>query len=135
MTAEQIAAVLGKVKALLRLEDNLSDGLLTIHIEEMGQRILDYCNLCKMPDGLILVWAKMAADLVKLEEAGNEGIFGEGAVSNSSVKSISEGDTSLSLGADSGSTAAAISGVKGSYVDTVLHNYLPSLHKWRRMRS
>lgn len=132
MTKEQIAAVLEKVKTLLDLADSGSDALLSIHIEETGQRILDYCNLCGMPDSLVLTWTKMAVDLIKLDEAVNEDIFGEAAASSSTVKSISEGDTSVSFGASSGGTVAALSGVTGVYADEVLHNYLPSLHKWRR---
>lgn len=133
MTAEQSAEVLGYVKIRFGLQDETQDGLLTLYVRETGRRIMDYCNLRKMPDGLIMTWAAMTVDLVKLNEGENGDILGSGAVSQSNVKSISEGDASISMGADSSATAAALSGITDTYANEVLHNYLPSLHRWRRI--
>ena len=121
------------VKLRLNLQGNDQDALLDVYIDEIGQRILDYCNLREIPDEIIPVWAAIVADCVKVDQASSSDILGEGAAKADSGKSISEGDTSISFGTSQSATAAALSGISSELIDNLLRNYRLSLHRWRRV--
>lgn len=133
MTSEQREKVLALVKARLGINDGKQDALLLIYIDEIGQRILHYISRYKMPDALLFAWSGMVSDYVRTDQVYNSDILGDAAASNTAVTSISEGDTSISMGAKQGGTAAALAGISQDTIDSLLRGYKLDLHRWRRI--
>ena len=98
---------LAKLKALLGIEDDSKDPVLEFVIADVEE----------MPAGLVNTGYRMAMDLYRNENIGNE----TGAVG--SVSSISEGDTSTSFRQY----------VDDNFKDTVLKNYKSSLNRYRKV--
>ena len=108
---------LAKLKALLGIEDDSKDVILEFVIADVEETIKNYCHVEEMPDGLVNTGYRMAMDLYRNENIGNE----TGAVG--SVSSISEGDTSTSFRQY----------VDDNFKDTVLKNYKSSLNRYRKV--
>ena len=108
---------LAKLKALLGIEGDSKDVVLEFVIADVEETIKNYCNVEKIPDGLINTGYRMAMDLYRNENIGSE----TGAVG--SVSSISEGDTSTSFRQY----------VDDNFKDTVLKNYKSSLNRYRKV--
>lgn len=109
---------LEKLKQLLGIGDDKQDAVLEFIISDVEETIKNYCNLEKVPEGLLQTSYRMAMDLYRNENIGHE----ESALG--SVSSLSEGDTSTSFRqyADD------------HFKDTVLKNYMPSLNRYRKVR-
>lgn len=61
--------VLGLVKTRLALQGDVThDGLITMYIDEMENRILHYINAKSIPEGLKFTWAAMAASALSSEQ-------------------------------------------------------------------
>ena len=108
---------LNKLKQLLGIEDELQDIQLKFIISDVEEIITNYCNIDKVPKGLINTSYRMAVDLYRYENLGHE----ESALG--SVSSISEGDTSTSFKQS----------VDDNFKDTLLKNYKPQLNRYRRL--
>ncbi|MCI8488997.1 MAG: hypothetical protein HFJ04_01870 [Lachnospiraceae bacterium] len=108
---------LEKLKRLLGIAGEAQDAVLEFIISDVEETIKNYCNLGEVPEGLRSTSYRMAIDLYRNENIGQE----EGAAG--SVASISEGDTSTSFHqyADD------------NFKDTVLKNYRPSLNRYRKV--
>ncbi len=109
---------LERLKQLLGIAGDEQDIVLEFIISDVEETIKNYCNLKEVPKGLLQTSYRMAMDLYRNENIGNE----ESSIG--SVASISEGDTSTSFRqyADD------------HFKDTVLKNYTPSLNRYRKVR-
>lgn len=108
---------LAKLKALLGIEDESKDVVLEFVIADVEEIIKNYCHVEEMPEGLINTGYRMAMDLYRNENIGNE------AAAVGAVSSISEGDTSTSFQQY----------VDNNFKDTVLKNYKSSLNRYRKV--
>ena len=108
---------LAKLKALLGIENDSKDVVLEFVIADVEEIVKNYCHVEEMPAGLINTGDRMAMDLYRNENIGNE----TGATG--SVSSISEGDTSTSFRQY----------VDDNFKETVLKNYKSSLNRYRKV--
>ena len=108
-----------KLKQLLGIpaEETSQEPALQFILEDVRETILNYCNLKELPEGLTNTAYRMAVDLYRNEAIGQE----ESAAGP--VSSLSVGDTTTSFHQC----------VDGSFQDTVLKNYRPSLNRYRKV--
>lgn len=92
------------------------DVLIEFVLEDTKNIILNYCNVVSIPEGLQTTWLKMAMDLYRNENLGNE-------ESGKYVSSISEGDSSVSFKTN-----------YSDFKDSLLKDYMSQLNKFRRLR-
>ena len=109
---------LNKLKQLLGIaETDISkDVVLEFIIEDTKETILNYCHLEVIPKGLINTSYRMAVELYKNENLGDQ------SVALGSISSISEGDTSTSFRSNA-----------SEFKESVLKNYKVQLNKYRRL--
>lgn len=93
------------------------DNILDFILADVEEVIKNYCNVEEMPEGLEQTAYRMAVDLYRNENIGQE----ESA--SGPVSSLTEGDTSVSFRqyADE------------HFKDTVLKSYKPVLNRYRRI--
>ncbi len=105
-----------KLKRLLGIEDESRDFVVDFLIEDVEETIKNYCNVEKVPEGLLNTAYRMAMDLYRNENIGQDSV----AVS---VSTITEGDTSTSFKqyADD------------NFKDTILKNYSRTLNRYRKV--
>mgnify|MGYP001042663559 CR=1 FL=1 len=105
-----------KLKRLLGIEDESRDFVVDFLIEDVEETIKNYCNVEELPEGLLNTAYRMAIDLYRNENIGQDSV----AVS---VSSITEGDTSTSFKqyADD------------NFKDTILKNYSRTLNRYRKV--
>lgn len=109
---------LEKLKKILgmSLEDNSKDFLLEFTLEDIEQIVKDYCHIKDIPKELNTTVLKMAIDLYRNENLGEE------ESSLGSISSITEGDTSISY-----RSAAS------EFKDTLIKDYKSQLNKYRKL--
>ncbi|WP_291563708.1 MULTISPECIES: phage head-tail connector protein [unclassified Clostridium] len=109
---------LEKLKKLLgmTLEDDSKDFLLEFALEDVEQIVKDYCHIKEIPKELNTTVLKMAMDMYRNENLGEE----ESALG--SISSITEGDTSISY-----RSAAS------EFKDSLLKDYKGQLNKYRKL--
>jgi len=111
------------VKLRLGLKYNNLQPLIESYIYEIRYRILHYCNLDKIPDGLKYTWVSMVVDAVRVDLPSiaeiNDTVGGG--------ENIKVGDTSIS------SASTSVSNVSKSVIDNVIFNYKVDLDRYRRM--
>ena len=83
--------MLEKLKILLGIQDNSKDYVLQLTIDIVTDMVLNYCHIKEIPSGLENVVVSMCIDKYRAENYGQENSEGK-------VKSISEGDVSVSFG-------------------------------------
>ncbi len=105
-----------RLKKYLGIEDDTKDSILDFIISDVEEMIKNYCNVCDIPEGLLNTSYRMAIDLYRNENIGHE----ESALC---VSSISEGDTSISFGANTADD------FKGS----LLKKYKSTLNRYRKV--
>lgn len=110
----------------LRPPFNIPDDLMISYIEEIGQRILHYCHLTDVPDGLKFVWASMAIDALKIEQAGDEAIH----EATGGALNVKVGDTQTSPANNS----AGLTDTSKSVIDALVLNYAIDLNRYRKLR-
>jgi len=115
------------VKLRLSLVDDTLKPMIDTYITEIEQRIKHYCNISKLPDGLLYVWASMTMDAVRVELPNVEEI--EDTVGGQ-VNNVKVGDTSVS----GGSSGNNMSNTAKSVIDKVVLNYQHDLNHYRRLR-
>jgi len=116
--------VLATVKLRLRLDDS-HDALIDSYVQEIGQRILHYCNLSEIPAELEHVWASMTIDALRIEQPNLPGI----AETTGGGEEIRVGDTSTAPARPAGLTNTA-----KSTIDAVVLNYRVDLNRYRKLR-
>lgn len=97
-------------------EDSSKDAVLQFTLSQVEDTILNYCNLEEIPKRLINMVYRMAIDLYRSENFGEE-------ESKLQVSSLSEGDTSTSF-----------SNVSDSIQGTLLKDYKGQLNRFRKVR-
>lgn len=109
---------LNKLKELLGIEltDNLKDTLLQFALEDVENIVKDHCNITEIPEGLNTTVIRMAMELYRNENLGDEGI------ALGSVSSISEGITSTSFRSSA-----------SEFKDSLLKDYKSRLNKYRKL--
>ena len=122
MTSAEIWPI---VKLRLQLADDKLQPLIESYIEEIGNRILHYCNVPSVPHGLKLVWASMVIDAVRVDLPNVDEI----AQTVADGGNVKIGDTSVSTG-----QGAGITNVSKSSIDTVVFNYRVDLNRYRKLR-
>lgn len=93
------------------------DKILDFILADVEEIIKNYCNVEEMPEGLEQTAYRMAMDLYRNENIGQE----ESA--SGPVSSLTEGDTSVSFRQY----------VDEHFKDTVLKSYKPVLNRYRRI--
>ena len=108
-----------KLKPLLGIAvaDTTQDTNLLFILEDVEETILNYCNLSKLPAGLVHTGYRMAVDLYRNENLGDD----EAAAG--AVTSIAEGDTTVQFNKS----------LDDSFTGTLLKNYLPQLNRYRKL--
>lgn len=111
-------ANLEKLKKLLGipLEDNSKDFLLEFALEDVEEIVKDYCNIKEVPKELNNTVLRMAVDLYRNENLGEED------TPLGSISSISEGDTTVSY-----------RGSVSEFKDTLIKDYKAQLNKYRKL--
>lgn len=106
---------LERLKQYLGINEEDKDMILQFVISEVEELIRNYCNVDEVPEGLLNTSYRMAADLYRRENVGQE----EGG---QMVASITEGDTSVSF-------RQAGTEIR----DTIMQDYKPLLNRHRRV--
>lgn len=109
---------LEKLKKLLGipLEDNSKDFLLEFALEDVEQIVKNYCHIKEIPKELNTTVLKMAIDIYRNENLGEE------ESSLGSISSISEGDTSVSYRSS-----------VAEFKDSLIKDYKAQLNKYRKL--
>ena len=115
------------IKLRLRLANDDLQPLILSYIEELELRILHYCGIGTVPDGLKFVWASMAIDAVRIDLPN----VGEIADTVGGAESVKIGDTQVSPARSSGGD---ISNTSKSVIDSVVLNYKVDLNRYRKLR-
>lgn len=114
-----------KLKQLLGIEAESTDKdfALEFILEDIENRVLDYCHIEEIPERLVNTCYRMAMDVYRNENVGSE----ESASTNIGIKSISEGDTTVSYGEVDGGKSTT------NYMDSLLKNYVSQLNRYRKL--
>lgn len=113
--------VLDLVKAKVPEDKLPTDALLLVHIAEVRQAILTYCNRTDIPSELNFVHANMVVDLITEEYRKAD------PDAHQAVASIKEGDTSIEYGSISKTASEAST-------QQILYNYKSQLNGFRKLR-
>ena len=108
-----------KLKLLLGLSDSGTDNdtKLQFILDDVKETILNYCHIEDIPAGLEKTAYRMAVDMYRNENLGDEN------TPLGSISSISEGDTSVSYR----------STVDEGFKDSIMKNHKMQLNKYRRL--
>lgn len=109
---------INKLKSLLGIEntDSTKDNILLFIMDDVNETILNYCNITELPQGLEHTALRMAVDLYRGEDFGNED-------SPTSISSLDEGDTKVQFK----------NSIDENLKDTLLKDYMPQLNRYRRI--
>lgn len=116
--------VAAEVIMRLGLEDDIAD-LVMSYTQEIQWRILNYCQIAVVPEGLYYTWVSMVIDVLRVEQAANDAI---GVTIDTGGDNVKVGDTSASGG------AAKTKTMSKSVIDSVVVNYHADLNRYRKMR-
>ncbi|MEF9952204.1 MAG: phage head-tail connector protein [Clostridium sp.] len=110
--------MLEKIKSLLGIkrDDTSRDAIISFIIDDVTEIIKNYCGVDLVPPGLNNTVIRMAIDIYRNENLGEE----EGPVG--SISSITEGDTSVSY-----------KGATSDYTTSMLKNYKTQLNRFRKV--
>lgn len=109
------------IKAKLPTELLPDDVVLAMDVAEVGQSILTYCNRSDIPRELVFTHANMVIDLITGNARRSD------TDSPASVKSIKEGDTTVTLEATRAST-------REIHMEALLFDYATQLNRFRKLR-
>jgi hypothetical protein len=113
-----VAEIKDLVKVGLIVSNTNLDALINSYIPQIEQKILNYCNVEEVPDGLKYVWSSMVIDLIKVKHSTLPEIM---AVLGSTVE-IKAGDTTTKVTANKSS------------IDSIVLNYAGDLNAYRKLR-
>lgn len=113
-------------------------------VAEVGQAILNYCNICRVPHALRFTWANMVLDYLRWEAEllrvnDSDPDSPGGSATATITSSIRQGDTSVGFSADTSSQtyqsakAHNIGSGDGGILDKFVMNYADQLNKFRRV--
>ncbi len=113
--------ILNIVRTRLNLT-NEQDALITSYVQEIGQRILHFCNIDEIPEALYYVWASMVIDVLRIEQPQ---LFEQ----DLNTLNVRIGDTQIMPASPKGMTATS-----KSVIDSIVYNYRTDLNRYRRLR-
>lgn len=125
MDTARIEEIWAIVKLRLDLQDDTLKAIVESYIQEIGYRILHYCQISKIPDALNFVWVSMTMDAVRVELPN----INEINDTVGSGENIKVGDTSVSP-----ATSNGISNVSKRTIDEIVLNYKIDLQRYRKLR-
>lgn len=105
---------IAKLKNLLGIVSDEKDTILQFILDDVEETILNYCNIEKMPTGLLNTAYRMAMDIYRNENVGSEENAG------GDITSIKEGDTTVNFGSN-------------VFASSLLKNYAVQLRRYRRL--
>lgn len=122
--------VLAITKQLVGLDPALEDfnGLITLYMDIIGQRVLNYIHHSSMPDGLKYTWAAMTASVLQSEQMA---ILFPPDPEDAEAYEVTLGDTTVK---PIKPVAKPITGPTLTVQDAVLFDYRAELNTFRRMR-
>lgn len=108
-----------KLKKLLGIavDDTNQDVNLEFILDDVTESILNYCNIKELPFGLTNTAYRMAIDLYRCENIGEEN------APLGVVTAIKEGDTQTSFSKS----------IDDNFKDTVMKNYYSQLNRYRKL--
>lgn len=106
-----------KLRDYLGIQDSSRDSMLEFIMADVEETIKNYCNLEEVPEGLLFTSYRMAVDLYRNEN------FGQEEVGTGTVASITEGDTSISFSKSA----------ESDFKKTLLKNYEKTLQRYRKV--
>lgn len=109
--------LINSLKELVGEQSTESSFLLGFIVDKAQEMICNYCNIDAVPEGLKTTLISMCVDIYRAENYGSK-------EENSTVKSISEGDASVTFATGYSNNPAAV----------FLKNYQTQLNKYRRVR-
>lgn len=109
------------VKAKLPVDLLPDDTTLAMDVAEVGQSILTYCNRSDIPKELVFTHANMVIDLITGNARRSD------TDSPGTVKSIKEGDTTVTLEATRASS-------REDHMEALLFDYASQLNRFRKLR-
>lgn len=117
--------ILALVKTRLQLLDSSQDTLINSYVSEIQNRIVHYCNVDVIPDGLKFTWTAMVMDVLRVEQSSVDEI----ANTTDQGETVKLGDTSVAPAKIPGVTKST-----KSIVDEVVLNYRIDLNRFRKLR-
>ena len=108
-----------KLKRLLGLDisDTSKDFILQFILDDVEEKVLNYCNIEEIPSGLKNTCYRMAVDMYRNERLGHE-------ERETIVSSITEGDTTTSF---------KVKEQDKTYLDSIFKDYSKQLNKYRKL--
>lgn len=113
--------VLEIVKAKVPADQLPAEPILKMHIEEVRQSILTFCNRTDIPSELTFVHANMVVDLINGEYRKSD------PDAQKEVTSIKEGDVQVNFGNAKQSSSETVT-------QRILYNYTSQLNRFRKLR-
>lgn len=104
------------LKDMLGIKDKDKDIILQFVLGDVKQIVKDYCHIKEIPKELNTTVLKMAIDMYRNENLGEE------ESSLGSISSITEGDTSISYRSNA-----------AEFKDSLLNDYKAQLNKYRKL--
>lgn len=98
-----------------------SDDDLLLDIMEVGQYIMNYCNIAVIPEELMFVHANMVLDFYKIQHKA------ESDEDTQTVTSVKEGDVTVQFG-------TAKTALREGITESLIFNYKDQLNKFRKLR-
>jgi hypothetical protein len=127
MAANQ-TEVVAIVKVKMELTESDNDALIDLYVDEIGQRILNYCNLPDIPDGLKYTWASMVAMALTAEQSS----VLYPPVEVVEAFEIKLGDTTVKQ--IKNPSSATVSRPSVVVIDSVIFDYQGELNSYRKLR-
>ncbi len=115
------------IKLRLSLQNDALQPLISTYIEEIERRILHYCGIRTVPDGLKFTWTSMVIDAIRIDLPN----VGEISDTVGGAESVKVGDTQVSPARGSGGD---VSNTSKSVIDKVVLNYSIDLNRYRKLR-
>lgn len=115
------------IKGRLSLQDDALQSIISTYIDEIEQRILHYCGIRAVPNGLKFTWASMAIDAIRIDLPN----VAEISDTVGGAESVKVGDTQVSPARGSGGD---VSNTSKSAIDKVVLNYRIDLNRYRKLR-
>ncbi|BBI32038.1 phage head-tail connector protein [Cohnella abietis] len=112
----------------LPLNETTHDSLIDLYLDEIEQRILNYCNLQEVPDGLKYTWAAMVAVALTKEQSAI--LFPPPVVAE--AFEISIGDTTVKEVKNPATPIIVRPSI--AIVDEVVFDYQGELNSYRKLR-
>ncbi len=113
------------IKRRLKLQDDSLKEIVMDYIEEIENRILHYCGISSVPDGLKFTWASMTMDVLRVELSSVDEIAETADIG----ETVKIGDTSVSPAG-----GKSVTNMSKSVIDEVVLNYKIDLNRYRKLR-